>query len=115
LHDNLIGKCAVFNLVCGTIIGLVIGASIKLLMEKEKCGNLSGVTVVGVGGSVVMGSLVGLLDPSFGIIASYFGAFFSLVIYALIKTRRELYMLDSARAAAKPSEGSKLFASATKP
>jgi uncharacterized membrane protein YeaQ/YmgE (transglycosylase-associated protein family) len=80
----------VFNLVWGTIIGLVIGASSKLLMEKEKCGNLSGVTVVGVGGSVVMGWLVGLLDPSFGIIASYFGAFLSLVIYALIKTRREL-------------------------
>ena len=73
-----------FNLVWGTIIGLVIGASSKLLMEKERCGNLSGVTVVGVGGSVVMGWLVGLLDPSFGIIASYFGAFFSLVIYVLI-------------------------------
>ena len=79
-----------FNLVWGTSIGLVIGASSKLLMEKEKCVNLSGITVVGVGGSVAVGWLVGLLDPSCGIIASYFGAFFSLVIYALIKNPGEL-------------------------
>jgi uncharacterized membrane protein YeaQ/YmgE (transglycosylase-associated protein family) len=80
----------VFNLVWGTIIGLVIGASSKLLMEKEECSNLSGITVVGVGGSVAMGWLVGLWDPSCGIIASYFGAFSSLVLYALIKNRLEL-------------------------
>jgi uncharacterized membrane protein YeaQ/YmgE (transglycosylase-associated protein family) len=79
----------VFNLVWGTIIGLVICASSKLLMEKEECGSLSGITVVGIGGSVAMGCLVGLWDPSCGIIASYFGAFFSLVIYALIKNRLE--------------------------
>jgi uncharacterized membrane protein YeaQ/YmgE (transglycosylase-associated protein family) len=80
----------VFNLVWGTIIGLVIGASSKLLMEKEKSVNLSGITVVGVGGSVAMGWLVGLLDPSCGIIASYFGGFFSLVIYTLSRIEREL-------------------------
>ena len=33
-----------FNLVWGTIIGLAIGASGKLLMEKEECGSLSGIT-----------------------------------------------------------------------
>ena len=79
-----------FNLVWGTIIGLAIAASSKLLIEKEECGNLSGITVVGVGGSAAMGWLVGLWDPSCGIIASYFGAFFSRVIYALIKNRLEL-------------------------
>ena len=89
LHHNAHRKCAVFNLVWGTIIGLVICASSKLLMEKEECGSLSGITVVGIGGSVAMGCLVGLWDPSCGIIASYFGAFFSLVIYALIKNRLE--------------------------
>jgi uncharacterized membrane protein YeaQ/YmgE (transglycosylase-associated protein family) len=81
----------VFNLVWGTIIGLVVGTSSKLLMEKEECRNLSGIAVVGVGGSVAMGWLVGLWDPSCGIIASYFGAFLFLVIYILkIKNRREL-------------------------
>ena len=79
-----------FNLVWGTIIGLVISASSKLLREKEECGNLSGITVVGIGGSVAMGCLVGVWDPSCGIVASYFGAFFSLVIDALINNRREL-------------------------
>ena len=79
-----------FNLVWGTIIGLAIGASGKLLMEKEECGSPFGISVVGAGGSVAIGCLVGLWDPSCGIIASYFGALFSLVIYALIKNRREL-------------------------
>ena len=83
-------KCAVFNLIWGTIIGLAIGASGKLLMEKEECGTLYGITVVGVSGSVAIGCLVGRWDPSCGIIASYFGAIFSLVIYSLIKNRREL-------------------------
>jgi uncharacterized membrane protein YeaQ/YmgE (transglycosylase-associated protein family) len=80
----------VFNLVWGTIIGLVVGTSSKLLMEKEECGSLSGITVVGVGGSVAIGCSVGLWDPACGIIASYFGAFFFLVIHTLIKNRREL-------------------------
>jgi uncharacterized membrane protein YeaQ/YmgE (transglycosylase-associated protein family) len=80
----------VFNLVWGTIIGLAIGASSKLLMEDADCGDVSGIAAVGVGGSVAMGCLVGLLDPSCGIIASYFGAFVSLMIYALIKNPGEL-------------------------
>jgi uncharacterized membrane protein YeaQ/YmgE (transglycosylase-associated protein family) len=88
-RDNSKRKCAVFNLVWGTIIGLAIGASGKLLMEEE-CGSPFGISVVGAGGSVAIGCLVGLWDPSCGIIASYFGAFLSLVIYTLIKNRREL-------------------------
>ena len=79
-----------FNLVWGTIIGVAIGVSGKLLMAKEEYGNLSGITIVGVGGAVATGWLVGLWDPSCGIIASYFGAFISLVIYTLIKNRLEL-------------------------
>jgi uncharacterized membrane protein YeaQ/YmgE (transglycosylase-associated protein family) len=90
LYDNPNRKSSVFNLVWGTIIGLAIGASSSLFMEDADYGNVSGIAAVGVGGSVAMGCLVGLLDPSCGIIASYFGAFFSLVIYALIKNPGEL-------------------------
>ncbi len=74
-----------FNLVWGTIIGLAIGTSSRILMEDADYGSVSGIAAVGVGGSVAVGCLAGLLDPSLGIIASYFGAFFSLVIYAVIK------------------------------
>jgi hypothetical protein len=90
MYDNSNRKCFVFNLVWGTIIGLAMGASGSLLVEDADYGNVSGIAAVGVGGSVAMGCLVGLLDPSCGIIASYCGAFFSLVIYALIKNPGEL-------------------------
>ena len=79
-----------FNLVWGTIIGLAIGVTGKLLMEKEVSGSLARMTVVGVGGSLALGCSIGFWDPSVGIIASYLGAFLSLVIYSLIKIRCDL-------------------------
>jgi uncharacterized membrane protein YeaQ/YmgE (transglycosylase-associated protein family) len=80
----------VFNLVWGTIIGIAIGVTGKLLMEKEVSGSLARMTVVGVGGSLALGCSIGFWDPSVGIIASYLGAVLSLVIYSVIKIRCEL-------------------------
>ena len=79
-----------FNLVWGTIIGIAIGVTGKLLMEKEVSGSLARMTVVGVGGSLALGCSIRFWDPSVGIIASYLGAVFSLVIYSVIKIRCEL-------------------------
>ena len=79
-----------FNLVWGTIIGIAIGVTGKLLMEKEVSGSLARMTVVGVGGSLALGCSISFWDPSVGIIASYLGAVFSLVIYSVIKIRCEL-------------------------
>ncbi len=79
-----------FNLVWGTIIGLAISVAVKLLMEKQVGGSLVGMTVAGIGGSLALGCSIGFWDPSVGIIASYFGAVLSLVIYSVIKIQREL-------------------------
>jgi uncharacterized membrane protein YeaQ/YmgE (transglycosylase-associated protein family) len=79
----------VFNLAWGIVIGLAIGASGKLLMEKEVGGSLLTIAVVAVGGSLA-GCLVGVWDPSSGIIMSYLGAFLALVIHSLIKSQGEL-------------------------
>jgi uncharacterized membrane protein YeaQ/YmgE (transglycosylase-associated protein family) len=79
----------VFNLAWGIIIGLAIGASGKLLMEKEVGGRLLTITVVAVGGSLA-GCLVGVWDPSSGIIASYLGALLALVFHSLINSDSEL-------------------------
>jgi hypothetical protein len=76
----------VFNLVWGTIIGLAISVAVKLLMG----GSLVGMTVAGIGGSLALGCSIGFWDPSVGIMASYFGAVLSLVIYSVIKIQREL-------------------------
>ena len=78
-----------FNAMWGTIIGLMVGVAGKLLMPKEDGGSWLLMIGIGIGGSLVPGCLMGFLDNSSGIVSSYFGAVFVVVVYPLVKTSFE--------------------------